>query len=79
MGVPPRAVNTLPILNLASAKESVRLVYVLSYMQDGHKMCQLVQDSTECKTCGTDRPLLLHLLLATGDDGSPVCPRSEKY
>ena len=39
---------------------------------DGHKMCQLVQDSTECKTCGTDRPLLLHLLLAAVDDGSPV-------
>ena len=46
---------------------------------DGHKMCQLVQDSTECKTCGTDRPLLLHLLLAAGDDGSPVCPRSDKH
>ena len=27
---PPRAVNTLRILNIASAKESVRLVYVLS-------------------------------------------------
>ena len=56
-------------------EETVRVlkfIFELVVKLDGIRMCQLLQNSTESKTCGTpSTSVVLHLLLA-GDDGSSV-------